>query len=339
MKKILTLNRGTNISHWLSQSEKRGIERKEYFKETDIKIIKDLGFDHIRLPFDEEQLWDINGKLDSEACNLLEDALTWCDRAKLKVVLDFHILRTHYFNDKNVPLLFTKPSETERFINLWLEFSERFKKVPETLAAYEILNEPVAPLNEDWNRIAIQVFNAIRKAEPERTILLGSNRFNSVETFLDLEVPQDDLCILTFHFYHPMFITHYKAKWWDGGVYEGPISYPGRPIPEENWNSLDIDFRKRFEKENEPFDPDKIRLLLEKPLKVREKTKCPLYCGEFGCYHSVPSDISIKWYSDVLEVFNKNSIGWANWDYKGGFGIINKEGVRSPIIKVMMNYI
>ena len=40
--------RGTNIAHWMSQSERRGDERATFFTEKDILFIDSVGFDHIR---------------------------------------------------------------------------------------------------------------------------------------------------------------------------------------------------------------------------------------------------------------------------------------------------
>ncbi len=45
-----TIRRGTNIAHWLSQSEKRGEERRAFFQEKDVAYLADLGFDHLRIP-------------------------------------------------------------------------------------------------------------------------------------------------------------------------------------------------------------------------------------------------------------------------------------------------
>ena len=50
------IRRGVNVGGWLSQSRRRGQERREYFKRDDARKIADLGLDHIRLPVDEEQL-------------------------------------------------------------------------------------------------------------------------------------------------------------------------------------------------------------------------------------------------------------------------------------------
>ena len=51
------INRGVNIAYFLSQSTHRGAKRAAYFTAEDIKTIKEYGFDHIRLPIDEEQMF------------------------------------------------------------------------------------------------------------------------------------------------------------------------------------------------------------------------------------------------------------------------------------------
>jgi len=88
---LFEIHRGTNIAHWLSQSERRGEERAGFFTQKDIAFIDSVGFDHIRLPVDEEQLWDETGKRHEDAFSLLTNCLTWCSDAGLRVVLDLHI--------------------------------------------------------------------------------------------------------------------------------------------------------------------------------------------------------------------------------------------------------
>ena len=53
--------RGVNISHWLSQLPGAGQDRSKLFTEEDIKRIAGFNYDHIRLPVDEEVLWDEQG--------------------------------------------------------------------------------------------------------------------------------------------------------------------------------------------------------------------------------------------------------------------------------------
>jgi endoglucanase len=338
-----TIRRGTNISHWLSQSQSRETERLAFFTETDVKRIAEMGggrFDHIRLPIDEEQMWDKSGDKDSEAFELLDSALDWCEDAGLRVVVDLHILRTHHFLDEQDPPLYTDPEEEVRFVGLWRQLSDHLDWRSTDLVAYELLNEAVARNPEDWNRVAMAGYQAIREREPERTIVLGSNWYNQHQTFRQLRVPEDDDTILTFHYYLPMFVTHYTASWWaTGGSYTGPIHYPGKPIARRDLKALDKEFRQEIEAHgwNRSFTRSTILEDLEQPLAVREERGLPLYCGEFGCFDHTPDPLRRAWYRDILSVFDEHNIAWANWDYKGSFGVVDQDGEPTTVAEALLS--
>ncbi len=330
------VKRGINISHWLSQCDGRG-ERQTWFTQKDVNYLADLGFDHLRIPVDEEELWHENGRSDQEAFDLLNQALDWCEAADLRAIIDLHILRSHHFLDAS-PALYSDPKEQEHFVDLWRKLSGAFDGRATDLVAYELLNEAVAPDPEDWNKLAHRAFNTVRELEPERTIVLGSNDFCQAETFAHLAVPDDPYCILTFHYYNPMFITHYTASWWELGVgYNGPVQYPGQPIPQDVWSALSPEQQAQWQAENKPFDRDSIVAGFAQPLAVRERTKRPLYCGEFGAYEKSPQALRLVWYKDMISVFNEYDIAWAQWDYKGDFGIITPDGADTGIAQALLS--
>ncbi|MBN1249449.1 MAG: cellulase family glycosylhydrolase [Anaerolineae bacterium] len=340
---IFRVKCGTNISHWLSQSTRRGADRRNFFTQADVQRIAEMGggkLDHIRLPIDEEQMWDPDGNRHRKAFELLDAALDWCAAAGLKVIVDLHLLRTHHFLDEEDPLLFADPREEERFAGLWRDLSSHLDDRPTESVAYELLNEAVARDANDWNRVAMAAYHAIREQEPERTIVLGSNWFNQPHTFRELRVPEDDDTILTFHYYFPMFITHYTARWWaGGGSYQGPIHYPGSPIAAEDLALLDPAFRAEIEANdwNRPFGREAMIEDLAQPLAVRAEIDLPLYCGEFGCYDRTPTPLRLAWYRDILAVFDAYDIAWANWDYKGAFGLVDQNGDETPIAEVLLS--
>lgn len=109
------INKGINISHWLSQSEARGEKRAAYFTEADVRFLAEAGFDHLRIPIDEEQMFTVDGKKEKEAFALFHDALSWCQKYQLKAVVDLHILRSHYFNAKENLCL---PTGKNRFVSM-----------------------------------------------------------------------------------------------------------------------------------------------------------------------------------------------------------------------------
>jgi endoglucanase len=308
-----SIKRGTNIAHWLSQSNRRGNERASYFTEKDITYIKSAGFDHIRLPIDEEQMWDESGKRNDEAFQLLDNALTWANRAGLRVVLDLHILRSHHFNAAEKPL-WTQPAAQDKFIQLWKDLAAAVKKWPNGMLAYEFMNEPVADDPEQWNRLLKRVADSIRSWEAQRTLVIGSNRWQSANTFDQLKIPPNDKNILlSFHFYEPFHLTHYKASWTHLKDFNGQVAYPGQIVV--NGSSAE---------ERKVYNRDTLEKMMAKPIRLSRELGLPLYCGEFGVIDGSPRDAKVAWYRDLVAIFEKHNIAYANWNYKAGsFGIVD----------------
>ena len=325
------INRGTNISHWLSQNTNRGIERQAWFTQADVKRIAGWGMDHIRIPVDEEQMWTKDGQREEEAFALLRDVLEWCAAEKLKVIVDLHILRSHYFNDSKPSTLYSDEKEMQKFAWFWQDLSAFLGNWGNEFLAYELLNEAVAKDNADWNKVYPYPFKAIRQREPERTIILGSNKYNQWSTYPDLKIPEDDNLILTFHYYNPMFVTHYKAEWTPIGQYDGPINYPGVPVDDEHTYLFKLAKNPIPTDENRYFDIEVLRGNVSVPVKIAAKYGYKLYCGEFGCVKYCPDDIRSRWYHDIRKVFQENDIAWANWDYKGAFGLLDRDTGQETI--------
>lgn len=320
------IRRGTNISHWLSQSTRRGEARREWFTEKDVERIASLGFDHIRLPIDEEQMWDEAGHKEAEAFELLHSAIGWAQKNRLRVVVDLHILRSHHFNADEKPL-WTQPQAQEKFFQLWRELSAELKKYPISVVAYELMNEPVADDPEDWNRLVAKAAAVVRENEPHRTLVIGSNRWQSTGTFDQLRIPEGDRdIILSFHFYTPMLITHYKASWTDVGRYKGPVTYPGQLVKPEDIEALPDDVARIVRSNNGVYDRERLEALLAKPLALAQKLDLPLYCGEWGALPTTSREARMQWYRDMRANLDQHGIAWANWDYKGGFGIFTRTG-------------
>lgn len=328
--------RGTNISHWLSQSNVRGVQRQNYFTEKDVKYLAGLGFDHIRIPVDEVQLWKEDGQEDAEGFSLLKNALDWCKKYNLDAIVDLHILRSHHFNQKVKPL-WTEPAAQERFLQCWRDLSKELRNYPVEDVAYELMNEPVADNAEDWNKLVKKVIPVIRQDEPTRIIVIGSNRWQSADTFDHLYVPENDKnLILSFHMYEPFLLTHHTAPWTSIKDYKGPVSYPGVIVKEEDLTGLPDSIKNEISKNKNSYNIDSIRQHLRKPIAVGKKYNLPIYCGEWGCLNIVPAAAHDQWYRDMKKVLEENNIGWATWEYKSDFGIINKKGEEEKdIIKIL----
>ena len=152
------IKRGTNLSHWLSQSEARGEMRRLHIQEDDFERLEQLGFDFVRIPIDEVQFWDEQGNKLQEAWDLLTNALDLARKHNLRAIVDLHIIRSHYFNavnegDKSANTLFTSEKAQQDLINLWYQLSDVLKGYSNDWVAYEFMNEPVAEEHEQWNQL------------------------------------------------------------------------------------------------------------------------------------------------------------------------------------------
>ncbi|HNY30766.1 MAG TPA: cellulase family glycosylhydrolase [Fibrobacteria bacterium] len=334
---MIELHRGVNLSHWLSQSDRRGKARREWTTREDLARIRSMGFDHVRLPLDEEQLWMPDGTREAEAWDLLEDALDWAGMEGLAVVCDLHVLRSHHFNQTSVPALYADPSELNRFCQMWRELAVVLGARRPDMVALEILNEAVARQDEDWNRVSTAAWRAIRETAPGHTIVLGSNWYCMCKTFPQLAVPDDPNLILTFHFYNPMFITHFQAEWTPQGAWKGGISYPGYHWPQGVPEGLDADLAERMRKANETaWGPQAMLDEIQDPLAKAAVTGHGLYCGEFGVIKDAPPAIRNAWLSDAVSCFESHGIGWAMWDWKGIFGVVDANGEPTGIQEAIL---
>lgn len=317
------IKRGINISHYLSQTERTVEERRNFFGQQDFEFLAHIGYDHIRLPVDEVNLWDDQGSKIPEGFQMLHDAIIWGNMNNLRVVVDLHIIRSHYFNNEE-NALWTESSAQDKFINMWLQLSDELKGYSTATVAYELLNEAVADDPKDWNRLIAKTIDAIRKKEPYRKIVIGSNGWQNPDNFDDLVIPENDKnIILSFHFYSPHSFTHYRAHWNATGVYDGPVKYPGRPIEPSNMLGLDQLVIDELMSYDRIYTRNTLLQMIQKPIAYAKKYNLPLYCGEFGTLHTVPRADRLRWYADIRYIFETNNIVWANWDYKGGFAIFD----------------
>ena len=321
------IKRGTNLGEWLSQNDRRGKARADMITRKDIAYIDSIGFDHVRLPIDEEQIWDVDGKRNEEDVALLQQCVTWCDEFRLRVIIDLHILRSHHFNNKIKPL-WTVPAEQDKFIALWKDLSKLLHTWPTGMMAYELMNEPVADDPELWNRLIARAVDSIRQWEPERVIVIGSNRWQSANTFDQLKVPKNDRNILlSFHFYEPFFLTHYQASWTDLKDFKGDINYPGQIV-----------LHSKKTEHLRVYNRDTLLKMMQKPLHLADSLKLPLYCGEFGVYYRSPREAKLAWYRDMVSIFEEKGIAYANWNYKSdGFGIVDSLSIPDvPLVKILI---
>lgn len=213
------------------------------------------------------------------------------------------------------------------------------KVYPTSAVAYEIMNEPTAPDHSDWNKLLAKAYQVIRSVEKDRVLVLGSNMWQGVGTFQYLEVPQGDPNILlSCHFYEPFLLSHYKAEWTEFGNYQGNVHYPGYLVTDDEFNRLSETDKMLVGRWKTPWNRETLVSFLMKAKQVADEKGLHLYCGEFGMYEKAPVADALRWYKDVISVFDSLDIAWAKWDYQGGFGIYTvKNQPKTELIQTILS--
>ena len=341
------IRRGTNLSHWLSQSEERGEARKQHIQEDDFERLEQLGFDFVRIPIDEVQFWDEEGNKLPEAWKLLTNALDLAQKHHLRAIVDLHIIRSHYFNAVNegeqaANTLFTSEKAQQDLINLWYQLSDFLKERSNDWVAYEFMNEPVADEHEQWNDLVAKVHKALREREPQRTLVIGSNRWQGHETMKFLKVPEGDKnIILSFHYYNPMILTHRGAWWTPLGQYKGKVNYPGVLVSKEDYEAAPEAIKADLKPYTEQvWDINMIRAQFKDAIEAAKKYDLQLFCGEWGVYEPVDRELAYNWTRDMLTVFDEFNIAWTTWCYDADFGFWDQQRHSfkdRPLVELLMS--
>lgn len=271
--------------------------------ESEIKLLKELGFNFVRFPMDyrcwtgEKGLYEIR----EDTLKEIDKAIDVCIRYGIHVCLNFH--RAPGWTVAQPPESLSLWKDTEA-VNAcayhWKLFAERYKHISHRSLSYNLFNEPPAISADVHKRVVGKVIEEIRKIDDKKYILCDGRMWGFVPP---LELADFDI-VASFHMYHPFTLTHYKAEWvgkWD----EVPV--PTYPLEEKGvvWNK------------------DSIEQKHISPWKNLEEKGVPVFVGEFGAYNKTPHKIVLKWMEDCLEIFKKNNWGWALWNFKGPFGPLN----------------
>ncbi len=301
----------------------------------------------MRIPIDEVQFWDEKGNKLPEAWDLLNNALDWSRKHNLRAIVDLHIIRSHYFNavneaDQAANTLFTSEKAQQDLINLWYQLSDFLKNRSCDWVAYEFMNEPVADEHEQWNQLVAKVHKALRSREPQRTLVIGSNRWQGHETMKYLKVPEGDKnIVLSFHYYNPMILTHYGAWWTPLGKYKGKIHYPGVLVSKEDYEAAPDEIKADLKQYTEGvWDINKIREQFKDAIEAAKKYDLQLFCGEWGVYEPVDRELAYNWTRDMLTVFDEFNIAWTTWCYDADFGFWDQQRhcfKDYPLVELLMS--
>ena len=56
----------------------------------------------------------------------------------------------------------------------------------------------------------------------------------------------------------------------------------------------------------------------------------PIHVGEWGCFNRTLYEVTLAWMSDLLALWKEAGWGWAMWNLRGNFGIVDSG--RSDVV-------
>ncbi len=324
--------RGANVGNFL---ELPGEPTNVSYSDDDFRIMREEGFDHVRLPVAWHQFtgsapdYALAPQLLLEVDRMVDLALT----RGLAIIIDVHQFGEFYQNPAG---------ETARLLKIWEQIAERYKDQPQSVA-FELMNEPqAAATTELMNPIYAELITLIRETNPERTIFVGPSDYNGILELDNLVLPDDDdNLIVAVHFYEPFLYTHQGAEFFGseladtlattGIVFPGPPPTPTQPNPRvtPDWAKKWIADYNSLPREFNPSSISTIRGRLDRAKRWSEYFGRPVHVGEFGCFGAADPVSRVNYYRAVREVLDENGLGWAMWDWKSGFHYI-KNGQPDP---------
>ena len=274
------------------------------FLEADIQWIAELGFDFVRLPMSYLCWTDSEDwlKLREEELKHIDDVVEMGRKHGVHVNLNFHRAPGYCVNPPAEPLdLWTDEKALEACSFHWAQFAKRYKGIPNRRVSFDLLNEPADIPEERYVRVITRLVEAIRAEDKDRLIVADGLRWGTkpVLSLAGLGVAQST------RGYQPSRISHYKASWMRGSD----------QWPEPTW-PLTIN-------ENDVWDKDRLRKEQIEPWKELQAKGVGVHVGEWGAFQHTPHIVALAWMRDNLELWKEAGWGWAMWNFRGSFGIID----------------
>ena len=302
-EQVAQMKRGVNIVGydplWQDESKAR-------FKPRHFKVIKDGGFDTVRInlygfrQMDEKQV--LNPKWFATLDSLVDEAV----KQGLHVILDMHDYERCHEDVARC---------RGQVLAFWRQVGAHFKDAPPQVM-FELLNEPNRAMDAHWNDVLVELLAEVRKTNPTRNVLIGPAFWNNISWLEKLKLPADDRhIIISVHYYEPHRFTHQGATWGDA---------EWRNLSGIRWGS-----RKDYAKIEKDFDVAQA---------FAKKEGRPVFLGEFGAYDKAPLEDRVKYTAAVARAAEKRGWAFGYWQFDSNFVVydIDKDAWNEPIYRALV---
>jgi aryl-phospho-beta-D-glucosidase BglC (GH1 family) len=288
------------------------VDKKDKIEPVDLRALdfqQRHGLTYVRLPVN---YWCFTKNFDyyhpdRSVWDLVDGYLAETRQRGLQLALNLHRAPGYCINGNHLEKhnLWTDLEAQDAFVFLWTEFAQRWKGVPNDDLAFDLVNEPAnigqyGLTRDNHEALVRRTVRAIRDVDPGREIsingLAGGNL--AMPELADLDVIQSG------RGYQPMPVTHYQASWC--------AETQGLPLPVYPGTGWD----------GKTWDKETLRAHYQ-PWRDLQARGVKVHIGEFGCYNKVPNDLALRWFDDLLSLFEEFGWGYSLWNFEGDFGIAN----------------
>lgn len=286
---------------------KFNVRRNSRFPESDFRIVHDWGCDFARLPMDY-RCWiedEDPSRIDESVLAEIDEAIELGRRYGIHICINFHRAPGYTVARPQEELSVWTDDEGREICALhWRAFARRYAGIPSAELSFSLFNEPArigdhgfSP--ERYREVVLMLTDAIWSEDPDRLVICDGYEWGRIvlQELVDLGVAQSTRA------YEPHWLTHYTVH---GNALEP--HWPGGPgdDPDVHW---DIENLREY----------------WRPWKELADSGVGVHCGEGGAFKTVPHGTFLAWLEDALTVLGEYGIGWAVWNLRGPFGVLDSE--------------
>ena len=320
---LRALERGVNLSIWFTYRGEPDIDPARWYPDAaDWRLIKSLGFGHVRVQFDPVYFRDPTrpDALLPARMTELQQALAPAFSSGLLVVLAAEPRgpeKSRLVRDE------AGLQELEAF---WRAFAKAMKGSSPKQLVFEALNEPT-DTDATGNRVLMQrLVKAIRSKAPRHSVVVAGHRYSGIDELLAFEpLPLSNL-IYSFHFYQPQTFTHQGAFWgWPMFLKFRDLPYPSSPQQiAPHVQAADADARPHLQTYGDQhWGAAQIAAQMDRVRDWGQIHKVPVWCGEFGVSRLGPPLAARRdWLADTRAAMEARGIAWTLFDYAGHFALV-----------------
>ena len=306
------------------------------FLEDDFRWIRDWGFNWVRLPMDYRFWTDSHNPFNMHEENVvpIDRAIRLGEKYGIHVNVCLHRAPGYCILDimdealtgihvtKERTSVFADSRTQDAFVYQWTYFADRYKGISSDKLSFNLVNEPLdlptAAETEkaeetkpgqrhlkDYVRVARAAIDGIRKHDPQRLVIVDgyAGGTAAIPDLFDTHAMQ------SCHTYRPAQLTHYQCEW-ARGTLTGSEPEPTWPLKDNTGNV--ISDREMLTRTFQPWGE-------------LAGQGVPIHFGEMGCYKHTPPQVVLAWFSDTLSVLGELHTGWALWNFRGPFGVLDTE--------------